>query len=329
MDIVIIGSTGHFAYAFRGLPLLQDVRLVGVSPGSPGETMDKVMKQAESSGFSPEYFDDYKELLDRLQPDVAVIACHFGDHAKVAACAMQRGIHVFVEKPLATTWDDFQLVKEVYVQSRVHLGAMFGIRYTASFLTAWHKVQEGAVGRIRMMHAQKSYRLGERGPHFQRRSTYGGTIPWVGSHAIDWLIWFSGEQFKSVYATHSTMGNHGHGELEMTASCHFEMTNEITGTVNIDYLRPVQAPSHGDDRIRVVGTDGVLEVRDNAVLLINESQHGVQQVPLLDAESIFADFVRHIRGEGTSRISAAAALDVTEACLRALQSADERRVIYF
>lgn len=333
MKLVFIGSTGHYIYAFRGLPMLQDVpiRIVGVSPGSLGESMDTVMSQAKNAGFSPEYYDDYIAMLDQLSPDIAVIACHFGDHAKVAIEAMKRGVHVFIEKPLATSWDDYELLKKAHEQSQIHLAAMFGIRYTPPFLTAWQAVQDGAVGQIRLMHAQKSYRLGVRGPHYQMRSVYGGTIPWVGSHAIDWLYWYSGEQFQSVYAAHSTMDNRGHGELEMTAACHFEMTNEVMATVNIDYLRPTQAPTHGDDRIRIAGTEGVIEVRDGKVYLVNESQRerGMQELPLAESESIFADFVRQVLGHGICRVSADDSFIVTEACLRALQSADERKLVYF
>ena len=59
-------------------------------------------------------------------------------------------------------------------------------------------MRDGTVGQIRLMNAQKSYKLGRRNEFYKIRSTYGGTIPWVGSHAIDWLYWFSGEKFESV-----------------------------------------------------------------------------------------------------------------------------------
>src|SRR5690606_40743306 len=91
---------------------------------------------------------------------------------------------------------------------------------------------------------------------FKTRKNYGGTIPWVGSHAIDWLHWFSGEEFQAVYATHSSLYNREHGDLEVSALCQFKFSNEVMGSVNIDYLRPQNAPSHDDDRIRVAGTQG-------------------------------------------------------------------------
>ncbi|WP_079912821.1 Gfo/Idh/MocA family protein [Paenibacillus sp. 32352] len=332
MKVAIIGATGHINYVFGGLRELPDVTLAAVSVGSAGETMDKVIHTAQKEGHSPVVYADYMKLLDDVEPDIIAVACYFHDHARITAEALRRGIHVFVEKPIATTLDDLAMLREVYAAAKdkgVHLAAMLGIRYHPAFLTAWHAVSGGAVGEVRLLQAQKSYRLGRRGEPFTKRHTYGGTIPWVGSHAIDWVHWYSGQRFETVYATHSTLFNEGHGELELTAQCQFTMSGGAAASVSIDYLRPNEAPSHGDDRIRIAGTAGVLEVRDQQVLLINERQSGVQELPLVPKREIFADFVRQINGEGRCLVSADDSFYVTEACLRALVSADEKRVVHF
>ncbi|WP_239633643.1 hypothetical protein [Paenibacillus sp. H1-7] len=43
----------------------------------------------------------------------------------------------------------------------------------------------------------------------------------------------------------------------------------------------------------------------------------------------FADFVRQINGEGRCLVSAEDSFNVTEACLRTLMSADEKRDVRF
>jgi predicted dehydrogenase len=331
MKVCVIGATGHINYVINGLKMVRQARLVGAGPGSSGESVEKVLMSATRQGVADELrlYGDYREMLDQVKPDVVAVACHFGDHAKVAAEVLRRGIHLFIEKPLATTLEDLYAMRELHARFGVQLSAMFGIRYTAPFLTAWQAVQEGAVGDIRLMHAQKSYKLGTRGPSFHRRETYGGTIPWVGIHAIDWLRWFSGGTFETVYASHSTRSNRGHGELETTAACHFTMSNDVMATVSIDYLRPEHADSHGDDRIRIAGSEGVLEVVGGRVWLTNGEQSGTRELPLLPEEEIFADFIRQIRSGAAGRVSAEDAFLSTEACLMARQSADERRLVHF
>lgn len=329
MDICIIGSAGHTNYVLEGVKHDRDIKIIGIAPGIEQEKINELEEKIKRLGQKPEVYTDYKEMLVELKPEVAAIASQFYKQASLTIEALELGSHVFVEKPLATTMEDLTRVRKAYDQSGLHLTAMFGIRYKPWFMTAWKLVQQGAIGKVRLMNAQKSYKLGSRPDFYKKRKTFGGTIPWVGSHAIDWLYWFSGERFKSVYATHSRKYNQNHEELELTALLHFNLTDEVIGGVNIDYLRPDTAPSHGDDRIRVVGTAGIIEVRDEKVFLINNKSAGIQEIELEENQGIFLDFLKQVRGEGKCLISAEDSFYITEACLRARQSADENRVIAF
>jgi predicted dehydrogenase len=329
VKIGLIGSTGHVSIATGGLRELQGIEVAGMAPGSAGESMEKAAQLLDKAGFSAPRYDDGLRLIQEAKPDLVVIACHFGDHARYAEEALRRGMHVFVEKPVATTLADLEKVRLAYDTAGTRLAAMFGSRTTPAFRTAYQAVRQGKIGRIRLVQAQKSYRLGIRKAPYLSRDTYGGTIPWVGSHAIDWVLWFTGERFRSVYATHSREENRGHGDLEMSAQCQFVMTGGIAASVSVDYLRPESAPTHGDDRIRIAGTEGVLEIRDQEVLLINGEASGIQKLKLLESRNLFAEFVHSIEGRGECTVSAEESFLCTEACLKARQSADESRVVLF
>ncbi|HHT36686.1 MAG: Gfo/Idh/MocA family protein [Candidatus Wallacebacter cryptica] len=329
MRVCIIGGSGHASFVFRAMSADPTIEVVGIAPGSEGENTAKFMKEAEKRGQSPKYYDDYRVMLDELKPDIAAVNCHFGDHAKVNFEVLSRKIHLFGEKPLATTMEELAVLEKEYERAGVEVAAMLGLRYDPAFYTAWHAVQDGKIGEVRLLTAQKSYRLGSRPNFFKNRVSYGGTIPWVGSHAIDWVYWFAGEDFISVMAHHSAMHNRGLGTMEMTGLCHFEFTNEVFGSVNIDYLRPSTAESHGDDRVRAAGTKGVIEVRGGRVYLISADQPGTQELPLMQPPAFFAEFVKQVRGEGQCLVSAKDSFRVTEACLRARESADTGKMVYF
>ncbi|MFW5986371.1 MAG: Gfo/Idh/MocA family protein, partial [Halanaerobiales bacterium] len=312
MQVCIIGSTGHTGYVVDGIEIDGEARIAGIAPGSEGEDVKGLFNTIKSKlDQKPVVFNDYRKMLDTVKPDVAVVASYFKDHAPITLEVLKRDIHVFVEKPIATTFRDLNRIKEAYRKTDVNMAAMFGLRYTPWFLTTYHLVKNGVIGRVRLMNAQKSYKLGTRGEHYKKREIYGGTIPWVGSHAIDWIQWYSNEKFKSVYASHSSRYNKDHGELEMTGLVHFEMTDGVFAGVNIDYLRPETASTHGDDRIRIAGTEGVLEVREGKVFLINDTQEGIQEVSLDYSGQVFADFLKEVRDEGTCLISAEDAIYVT------------------
>jgi predicted dehydrogenase len=308
MKLCMIGTRGHNGYVHAGMEQLTDVQVV-----------------ATSDGLS----DDWLAMLDSERPDLLSVAGPFEKHADICIEAFRRGIHVFCEKPVAMTFDELARVRAAHETSGVHFASMMGLRYAPAFYTAWRAVRDGAIGTVRLISAQKSYRLGERADFFRSRSTYPGTIPWVGSHAIDLIRWFSGEAFESVIAAHSTRDNRGHGDLEVSALCQFTMTNEVLASASIDYLRPANAPSHGDDRIRVAGTRGVVEVRNGEALLINDETDGEQTLAAACDRQIFCDFVQRAAGGPEALIGPDDAFAVTEACLLARQSADDGGTIDF
>lgn len=49
--------------------------------------------------------------------------------------------------------------------------------------------------------------------------------------------------------------------LEDTATCLFELENGGSAVMSFDYLRPPGAPTHGDERLRLMGSHGALEIR--------------------------------------------------------------------
>lgn len=329
MRICIIGGCGHYAYVLRGLKGGNRHELAAIAPG-PGETdVDHVAAQAEKAGFNPKIYEDYRVMLDEVQPEAVAVNGIFTSTAELTVEMLERGIHTFVEKPLAHTRAQLDQVKQAYKASGVRLVPMMDYRYRRSFYTAFQAVQNGVIGEVRLMNAQKSYKLGKRRPFFHQRKTYGGTIPWVGSHAVDWVSWYGGQPFLSVFASHTPLHNRGHGELEMSALCHYTLDNEVFASVSIDYLRPEKAATHGDDRIRIVGTEGIIEViGDQAWLLTHEEKHPVemeyQQTPM-----IFQDFLQAVE-EGTyGLVSAEDAFTVTQACILANESADEAILKHF
>lgn len=326
MRVCIIGASGHINYVISGVKEDKDCRIVGIAPGSKGEKIDTVLNMLDNKE-EIQVFDNYLEMFEKLNPDISVSACHFGDLARVNIDSLNMGINVFSEKPVATDLKDLERLKKVYYSSNKKFCAMFGIRYKPWFLTAWEKAKEGAIGEIRLINTQKSYKLGNRDEFYKHRESFGGTIPWVGIHAIDWVYWFSGRRFKSVYALHSRKYNRNHGDLEVTALCQFTLEDEIFASLSIDYLRPEYALSHDDDRLRVVGTDGIIEIIWNKVFLINK-ENKWKEVPLLQEGNIFLDFVKEIRGEGKCMVSAEDSFYITEIALKARQSADEGKIIY-
>ncbi len=327
MKVAFIGIRGHYNYAINGMVDNKEDHVVGIAKTIEQDDLAKLRGAVAKTGQTAKEFDDWRKMLDETKPEVVVVSGPLHKHAEILVELFGRGISAFCEKPIAVTLEDFAKVKSAFGKSKVNLAAQMGIRYDPAFLTAWNAVQAGAIGQPRILDGRKSYKCGTRDEFYRKRATYGGTIPWVGSHAIDWVQWFSGQKFKSVYATHTTRENRGHGDMEMTSMCLFEMTDDVMATVSIDYLRPDNAPTHGDDRIRCAGTEGVIEVRGGQAYLINGKAKGEQVLELSADRQIFRDFLAQCKGTGKCLVTAQDTLDITEVSLLAVKSADEHKLI--
>lgn len=329
IKIAFIGTSGHSGFALNGSEGRDDVCFTAVAPGSEGEIVTGILPSIRHFGTEPHVYEDYRELLRRETPDLVVVDTYYGNHAICAQAALEAGCHVFIEKPIATTLPQLEELRKAYDKAGTELTAMFNYRYTGSFYRAWQLIQEGAIGEVRLLNGQKSYKMGTRPAFTHDRATYGGTIPWVGSHAIDWVSWMSGQKFLSVNAVQSRMHNGGFGTLETDALVQFQLTNEVIASVTIDYCNPATAPVHGDDRIRVVGTNGVLEVKGNSLTLINGDAEGIQQISCPPTTEMFPDFLDQIHGTGRCRVSAEDAFTSTEASIRAQMAADSGSKVTF
>lgn len=327
LKIVQIGSAGHYEYA---LPALKKYGfdLSAIAPGCEGEFMHRALRDLGKLGYSPVIYNDWKEMIDKETPDVVIINSIMCYNAEMSIYALERGIYVFCEKPVATTFEDLERLKKAYYKAneekRVCFCGMYGITYTPHFEAARRLIRSGEIGEVRLVTAQKSYRLGRREPFYSSREKLGGMIPWVAIHAIDWIYNLCGFKFKSVYASHSRVANGGNGDLEVSAQMIFEGENGAMATVSSDYFRPAGSPTHDDDRIRVVGTKGIVEVRSGMVYHLCDGEKIIENV--MPEHDLFESFCLEISGEGICDCTAEEAFDTTAAALYARSSADERKV---
>ncbi len=269
------------------------------------------------------FYDDYRRMLDREKPDLAVVAPFFFLQSRIASECLERGIHVFVEKPMAVSMEQLERLRRAYSQGKAALCPMLASRYHPAFHAAWRAIKEGLVGEPLLITAQKSYKLGTRHPMYTHRATYGGTIPWVAIQAIDWIYWFTGGRMTEAIAAHTAMGNRGHGEMESSGTCFYRLANGGSASLTFDYFRPGGAPTHGDDRVRIAGEKGIVEIiNGEAVLLTHDA--APRRLEKEDPLSLFQEFVHSIEEKTPIRITAAEAFAVSDIALRTRESADTK-----
>jgi predicted dehydrogenase len=123
--------------------------------------------------------NDWRRLLDDESIDAVVISTADQVHALACVKAMQMGMHVYCEKPLAHSVHEARRVREVYRESRGKLATQMGTQIHASdnYRRVVELIQGGAIGPVREAHVWCS-------------RTINPLEPLEGTHEIpDYLEW--------------------------------------------------------------------------------------------------------------------------------------------
>jgi len=331
MRLAMIGMQGHYVYVADAVRNIPNCRLEALARSAPDEKIEKA-KEKRPWIADAKVYDDYRKMLDEVKPDIVGVFMPIARMSEGCIEAVRRGCHVASEKPLASSLDELRRLREERDRAGVRITMFLIMRMGPEWIAARRAVREGLIGEPVLIFAQKSYRWhdGERAEYYKRRETYGGTIPWVAIHSIDLIRYVTGLEYAGVTARHAVKVHKDYPECEDIASMLFEMKNGAEATVTIDYLRPGKAPSHGDDRIRVVGSKGIVEVRSAKQVfceIITEDE-GPRELPRPDkSRPVLADFIDSLR-EGKPHIMAAEDPFVaTEISLKAREAADTRKTI--
>jgi len=325
LRVGLIGRDGHYDTLLHSIPKLSNVEWTAYAKARPSEDSAWVRQHPSARGETRVY-DDYREMLEKESLHVVGVCLPFYQNAEASIAAARKGIHVVSEKPAATDLSDLERLEKAVNQSGIRYCIMLDMRTLPVFQAARRAVQGGAVGEPILISSQKSYKFGAERPwYYRERRTYGGTIPWVGIHALDFMQWVSGQKYTAVAAYE---GNKAHAQspgCEDHVGLLLRLANGGTATCHLDFLRPEAAPTHGDDRLRVAGSQGVLEIWgiEGRVRVIGpRGDSGDLTLP--PAIDFFGAFVSELRGESEALVSSVEAFDITRTCLKARDAADTR-----
>ncbi len=268
LRLAFLGGNGHhyMRAALKDTGLTIDAVAVGPGAGD-GEAARRSFAPTLDAGAT--WYDDANVLLDAFKPNLVSVGTLYAHNGDIARLALQRGVPVVSDKPVAGTWESYRALDAALTpQGSPALLTEFDFRSRKSFRAAARAVADGLIGEVVLASAQKSYRFGERPDFYRRREDYGSTLLWIASHGIDAMRFVTGQALTAVFARHGNVAKPDYATMEDHCTATYALGNGGTGLVHADLLRPAAAPSHGDDRFRVVGSLGQLEIQNDLCTLI-------------------------------------------------------------
>jgi len=320
----LIGLHGHYGEALAAQRVSPQIEIAAVSMDSPRE---RERFEGEPALQGARTYENHQALLEREDLDAAVVAGENGERARQVIACLERGLPVAAEKPLALSMEELEEIRRVVERTGTPLTMLLPMRFDPPYLAMRRIISQGRIGEPIALAGQKSYQLGERPEWMKRRESFGGTIPWIGIHLVDLMRFVSGREMTRVAAFHSNAGSPQAGEMEDNAGALYELDNGGHATLRLDYLRPAAAPTHGDDQLRVAGTNGVVEYQAGKLTLVTDSEppHEVSDWP--QGPPLFADFLDAVFNGGRHALSIEDVFRSTEIVLRSREAAETGKVV--
>ena len=224
----------------------------------------------------PDMAEDVAELRAG-EVEAALVATNAASHARVTLPLLNRAIHVFVEKPMATAWEDSRAMVKAAAAKSVCLAVGHMRRFL--FVNRWVKalIDSGALGEIVSFDVREgtNYHLPTGGrlaavrliagtglyssALWDRKSAGGGVLLDTGSHTLDTLVWWLGEARVLSYRDDSL------GGVECEALVEIELENGATGMVELSRSRTLR------NTAIITGSRGSIEVSLHRNALISVS----------------------------------------------------------
>jgi len=134
---------------------------------------------------------DYRELLARPEVTAAIVSTDEHLHVEPILAAVERGLPLLIEKPLATDLADSQRVLAAIQKSGVDAVVGYTQRFRRRWLAAKEKVRTGALGDVTLVTSRAFMNRLVALDNYQRTDDPSSISPMVisGTHALDVVMW--------------------------------------------------------------------------------------------------------------------------------------------
>ena len=201
MRLGLIGLGRIGAFHAQTLTDLQQVGSLVVADAVPAVTAEVAARLGAEPADSPE-----KLLASSI--DGVLIAAATDAHPALLRAAVDAGLPVFCEKPLAAGLADARATADAVRGAPVQIG--YPRRFDAGFLAVRGAVAAGELGRV---HTVRSTTLDPAPPPRAYLAGSGGLFRDCTVHDLDAVRWVTGQEITEVYATGADRGDPMFGEL--------------------------------------------------------------------------------------------------------------------
>lgn len=272
--VIGCGKVGHFhAQAFQRLPQSELVACYG-------RNMEKTQAFADQYGIRA--FTDLEEMVRQTGVEAVAICTPHPNHAQLAVKCCELGMHIAIEKPLASTLEDCDAIIEAAARNNVVGSTICQRRFYRPAMRVKEAIESGKIGKPILGTVNM---LGWRDMAYYNSDPWRGT--WEGEgggvlinqapHQFDLLLWYMGE-IDELYGMWDTL-NHPELEVEDTAAAVIRFKSGAMGNIVVSNS---QNPALFGN-VRVHGSNGAsVGVQTDGGAMFIAGVSGITEPPVND-----------------------------------------------
>jgi predicted dehydrogenase len=271
---------------------------------------------AERHGI-PRWYTDAQELIDDPDVNAVYVATPPSSHATFAIMAMKAGKPVYVEKPLAATYDDCARINRISEQTGVPCFVAYYRRYLPYFQRVKQIVEQGGIGKVISVQVrfavpprELDYAHPENLPWRLKADIAGGGYFYdLAPHQIDLLQ----DMFGMILEARGICANRGGlYQAEDSVSAVFQFENGLPGSGSWCF---VGHESARNDRILIIGNQGSLSfsVFNYSPIEVHTSD-GTQRIEVPNPQYVQYPLIKnvceHLQGRGICTATSVSATSI-------------------
>lgn len=286
-------------------------------------------------------YTSYEDLLGSGEVDAVSVCTPNYLHAPISIAALDAGVHVLCEKPLATSKEEAEAMISAAKKSGKKLMIGHNQRFVSSHQKARQLIQSGEIGKIYSFRTAFGHGgpeqwsvEGKEGWFFQKEKAFIGAMGDLGVHKADLLRFILGEEITEVGAFVETSAK-DFADVDDNAVCVLKTESGIIGTLAASWAYV----SKEDNSTIIYGEKAILRLEDDPTnsLIVHYANGEIVNYQLGKIQSndeggqnnsfVVEKFVDSVLNDQEPEVSGEEGMKSLEVILAAIESNETRKII--
>ncbi len=272
LGIAVVGSGRIGTLRARLAGMHPAVEFLAVSDRDPA----RAQALAKQSGAQV-HSGSNEEIIADPRVTAVIVSTPEQEHAAPIVAALERGLPVLVEKPLALTLDDADTILDAVERTGGNLRIGYSRRYKDCYLRTKEQLNHERLGRI-VGGSARVYNSRAQAFAILKRDPHATPVVDVLTYYVDLMCWFMAGNPPVEVVARGQKGifrQAGYGADDVTWAI-MTMADGAVVNLGVSYALPARYPTLGQsDRVELLGAEGTMIVDDDHMDHLLYSDRGI------------------------------------------------------